>query len=175
MSSPPASLVPKSNAVNEAELIHNSSCPVLMVCKFLSALVEQQRQAKRVSSEQVAVFMNKISEIGSAYEATTCLRFNVTPVSLSSFAYVFTCLWVYTAIPVVVVTSGADAMSFSTSVIASTSLAFFYFGMYEAGTPMDDPLESVLKAMPIAEMATALSADLTSLVEEDESIPVFLQ
>mmetsp|Transcript_32765 Transcript_32765/g.104524 ORF Transcript_32765/g.104524 Transcript_32765/m.104524 type:complete len:241 (+) Transcript_32765:57-779(+) len=52
---PPASLVPLEGGIMEAEVLSVVSCPTAMVCKWITNLFEQQRQAQRITDTQVAL------------------------------------------------------------------------------------------------------------------------
>ena len=50
---PPASLIPLEGGVMEAEVLSVVSCPTAMVCKWITSLLEEQRQAARITDQQV--------------------------------------------------------------------------------------------------------------------------
>ena len=74
-----------------------------MVCKMIAALLEQQRAAKRISNEQVAVLMSKVSDLIESYHKSLSLQLAPAPSTLSSFAFSFTVLWAYTLGPIIAI------------------------------------------------------------------------
>ena len=86
----PSALRPKSGGSAESQALSSCKSPTLLVSQMLAKLVEEQRRAGRISNEQTAVMMGKISDLIDAYSSTLTLVLSPTPSSLSSFAYFFT-------------------------------------------------------------------------------------
>lgn len=87
----------------EAGVLSAVDNPTVMVCKMIAALLEQQRAAKRISNEQVAVLMSKVSDLIESYHKSLSLQLAPAPSTLSSFAFSFTVLWAYTLGPIIAI------------------------------------------------------------------------
>jgi predicted membrane chloride channel (bestrophin family) len=59
--------------------------------------------------------------------------------------------------------------------VCAARSAFFFFGLYEAGTLMEAPVKAVSTLVPLDDLKASLSDDLTTLVDDpEENVPVFL-
>ena len=57
----------------------------------------------------------------------------------------------------------------------SFGLSLFVFGLYEAGTVVEQPLKEAIDLVPLEASGFELSDDLSNLVDDpDSSVPVFL-
>ena len=63
---PPASLIPLEGGVMEAEVLSVVSCPTAMVCKWITSLLEEQRQAARITDQQVSVMTTELIKLMKA-------------------------------------------------------------------------------------------------------------
>lgn len=174
---PPTSLR-SADGKQEAEVLANVENPAVMASKLISSLIEQQRAAKRISSEQAAAFQGKVCELVSAYHDTLALALAPPPIALTSFAFFFTAAWAYSAGAVLAVTE-LSSNEYSTgfglllTVAYSCFISLFVFGLYEAGNVAEAPLKAVADLSALEDMTTGLSDDLASLVDDD-AVPVFI-
>jgi hypothetical protein len=172
---PPSSLRAADHKA-EAEILSAVGNPTVMVCKLLASLLEQQRAAKRISNEAVGVVMGKVTEMIDAHQATLSISLAPAPVALSSFTFFFTAVWAYSVGPVLALSQieeqTAPGMGLMLTVLYSLFLNLFFFGLYEAGNIVEEPLKVVQELVSTAEMAHDISDDLSSLVGGD--VPNFL-
>jgi len=178
MTVPPPAL---KGGKHEAEILAECHNPTLMVVKWIASLIEQQRQAQRVSNEQVAAMMGKLDDVIDAYHGSLAQTLAPSPATLNSFCNVSVTLWVYTFAPVVAMNElntneGVRMMSGLLHTLVYTfGSAFFFFGLYEAGTLMEAPVKAVSTLVPLDDLKASLSDDLTTLVDDpEENVPVFL-
>jgi hypothetical protein len=175
---PPSTLRASEIAKLEGEILSAVDNPTVMVTKMITALLEQQRAAKRISNEQVGVLMGKVDELLEAYHASLAILLSPAPVSMSAFTYFFTAAWAYlTAVSLAVIELGENT-EFATFGLGLTLcyaafLSLFIFGLYEAGNVVEAPIKAVLALIATDEMSHTLSDDLASIVGDD-SVPVFL-
>jgi len=174
----PTSLKPKEGGVLEMEQLSAGQNPTVMVCKMIASLVEQQRAAKRISNEQVAVVMEKISELVDAYHEALALVLAPVPSSLGSLTFFFTALFAYTLGPIIAFNELGDNLEFGSlglglTVFYTAMLSLFYFGLYEAGKTVEAPLAELSSLLSTSEMGYALSTDLANLVDDAE-VPIML-
>ena len=96
------------------------------------------------------------------------------------FSYFFVVVWVYSMAPVIAMMEMHDNgdlnnEGFGLGLAFSFFLALFYFGLYEAGKIIEQPLAGVVDLLPIDEMGHTLSDDLSNLVDDpNDEVPVFL-
>jgi len=169
---------PLKSGSSKEEVLTTASNPTLMICKLITALLEQQRAAKRISSEQVSVLMGKVDELVDAYHASFALILSPAPVSLTSFAFFFTASWAYLTGAALAVIELGDSAEFDTfglglTLCYSAFLSLFIFGLYEAGNVVEAPMKAAIALMAKEDMTTQLSDDLAALMD-DSSVPVFL-
>jgi predicted membrane chloride channel (bestrophin family) len=155
--------------------------PTVMVVKWIGSLLEKQRQAQRITSEQVAALSSELSKMLEAYHSAAAMQLAPMPASLSGFTYFFVVLWVYTACPAIAIVelksnghdlSGAGMLL---GLMYSFALSLFFFGLYEAGNIIEAPLKAVVALVPVDSMGFSLSDDLASLVDDpDGAVPVHL-
>jgi len=174
----PTSLKPKDGGKVEADVLSAVDNPTLMVCKMIATLLEQQSSAKRISNEQSAVLMGKVSDLIDAYTEALAIVLAPLPTSFSSFCYFFTCFFSYTVGPLIAFNELGDNLEFATLGLALTVfytfiLSNFFFGLFEAGKTLDAPLKTLASLLATDEMGYSLSDDLSNLVD-DEEVPVFL-
>jgi len=182
MTIPPASLRPAGGSKMEVEILASCSNPTVMVVKWITGLIEQQRQAHRISNEQVAAMMGKVDDLVDAYHGTLSLTLAPSTATLNSFSKFFVVVWVYTASPVLALKELADnsggvfdAAGFVLALAYTFGCALFFFGLYEAGTIMEKPVAAVTQLLPLDDLKYSLSSDLTDLVDDPEdTVPVFL-
>ena len=149
-----------------------------MVTKMLANLLEQQRSAKRISNEMAAVLASKVCELIETYHASLALALAPPPVALTSFTYFFTTAWAYTAgVTLAMAELGDNTYSAGAGLVITVTytafLSLFVFGLYEAGNVAEAPLKAVVALLSVDDLATSLSDDLASLVD-DPAVPVFL-
>jgi len=180
MTLPPATLRAAGGKM-EVEILASCSNPTVMVVKWITNLIEQQRVAHRISNEQVASMMHKIDDLIDAYHATLSQTLAPSTATLNSFSKFFVYAWVYTAAPVLALKELSDnsgslgSSGFFLALAYTFFCALFYFGLYEAGTIMEKPTDAVTKLLPLDDLQASLSADLTDLVDDPEDgVPVFL-
>ncbi|EOD23248.1 hypothetical protein EMIHUDRAFT_444211 [Emiliania huxleyi CCMP1516] len=177
---PPASLIPLEGGVMEAEVLSVVSCPTAMVCKWITSLLEEQRQAARITDQQVSVMTTELIKLMKVYQDTHGLQFTPMPAMLNGFSYFFVVVWVYSMAPVIAMMEMHDNgdlnnEGFGLGLAFSFFLALFYFGLYEAGKIIEQPLAGVVDLLPIDEMGHTLSDDLSNLVDDpNDEVPVFL-
>ena len=163
---PPASLTGA-----QGEALASAPNPTVLVAKMVASLFEQQRAAKRISSEQTALMMGKVGELVEAYHASLAMLLSPAPVSLTAFTYFFTAVWTYVSAAAIaemqLAASGLyPTFGFGLTLVYSGFLSLFVFGLYEAGNVVEAPLKSVMALIVTEDMSTALADDLTSLVED---------
>lgn len=173
---PPTSLR-STDGKQEAEILAAVENPAIMVTKNIAALVEQQRVAKRVSNEQSAVLMSKIADLVETYHASLSMTLAPPPVYLTSFTYFFTAAWAYTAgITLAVIELGDNTFYVGTGLVITVCytafISLFVFGLYEAGSIAEAPMQSVTALLDSDHLLASLSDDLSSLI--GDSVPVFL-
>jgi len=173
---PPTSLR-ADDGKQEAEILATVENPAVMTSKLIVSLVEQQRAAKRISSEQAAAYQAKVCELVGCYHSTLALALAPPPIALTSFAFFFTAAWAYSAGAVLAVTelcSNEYSTGFGLllTVAYSSFISLFVFGLYEAGNVAEAPLKAVADLSALDELTTSLSDDLASLV--DDAVPVFI-
>lgn len=172
---PPTSLR-SPDGKQEAEVLANVENPTVMVAKLVSSLIEQQRAAKRISSEQAAAFQGKVCELVTTYHETLALALAPPPLALTSFAYFFTATWAYSAGAMLAVTELSNNTYYTSAGLILTVgytafISLFVFGLYEAGST--DPLKAVTALSALEDITSSLSDDLSSLVDDD-AVPVFI-
>jgi len=177
MSTPPSSLAP-SGGSSEMAILSTVENPTVMVCKMIASAVEQQRAAKRISNEQTAVLMQKISELIETYHASLGLLLAPVDASFSSLTFFFTIIFSYTLGPIIAVNELGPELTYghlglTFTIFYSFMLSLFYFALYEAGKALEAPLKTAIAMVAIDDMGYTLSDDLSSLVDDD-SVPVFL-
>jgi hypothetical protein len=175
---PPSSLQRPDGSMQEMNILSAVDNPTVMICKMIASLLEQQRAAKRISNEQMSVLMVKISDLIEAYHMSLSNVLAPTTSAFASFTYTMTVIFVYTVGPIIAINELEANMQFggvglSLTIFYTLLLSLFYFGLYEAGKPVDAPLASLTATLAIEEMFYVLSDDLSSLVDDD-SVPVFL-
>jgi len=170
----PATPLRASEDKTESELLAASHSPTVMVCKLLAGLFEQQRAAKRITAEQTALVGSKISDMVATYHSTRAVLLAPSPVSLSSFTFFFTSAWAYTAGPAMALKLLETAPSTGVLPLAvyTFSLSLFFFGLYQAGEIVEEPLVYVTELINTKDTAHTLSDDLASIIGGD--VPVFL-
>jgi len=89
-----------------------------------------------------------------------------------------TVIFVYSLGPIIAINeleanSAFGSVGLSLTIFYTLIISLFYFGLYEAGKPIDAPLSGLTSTLAIDEMFYILSDDLSSLVDDD-SVPVFL-
>jgi len=174
---PPTSLRAPDGGAVEADILATVENPTVMVCKMIAALVEQQRAAKRVSNEVCALLMGKVTELVDGYHSSLAMLLAPMPVQLSTYTLFFVGCWTYTVGPTLAMMELADEadfkkMGFFLTIIYTFVLNLFFFGLYEAGNLVEAPLKYALEQVDTD--ATDLSDELSSLVDDDCSVPVFL-
>jgi predicted membrane chloride channel (bestrophin family) len=172
---PPSSL---KSGKRESEILSAVDNPTIMVCKMLASLLEQQRAAKRISNEQTAVLMGKISDLIDTYYASLSMVIEPTPSGLSSLTYCFTILFAYTLGPVIAVREVGENVQFaslglSLTIFYTFIISLFLFGLHEAGKMLGAPLKAIAELIATDEMGYTLSDELSSVID-DEDVPVFL-
>ena len=160
----------------EDELLATCPNPTVMVARLISALFEQQRAAKRITSEQVGVLMGKTGELIEAYHSSLSMLLSPSPISLTAFVYFFTAAWVYFSAAALAVIELGDSKAFHgfglwMTVCYSGFLSLFMFGLYEAGNVVEAPLKALMSLLASDAMAQTLSEDLSCLVD-DETVPI---
>jgi hypothetical protein len=175
---PPTALRSPDGSKLEGEVLSAVDNPTVMVCKMIASLLEEQRAAKRISNEQVAVLMTKVGELIDSYHASLSHLLAPEALSLTSFTYFFTCTWAYTAGAALAVSELGDntgefrGFGLGLTLAYTTFLSLFVFGLYEAGRILEEPLKAVMALIVTEDMSHSLSDDLASLVD-DASVPVF--
>lgn len=176
LASPPEALRSRHDK-SEADMLSSVDNPTVMVGKLIASSIEQQRQAKRISNEQSALFVSGVNELVATYHATLASFLSPLPVSLTSFTYVFTLLWVYTAGPVIAMNeigrNGVEPVALVLSLCFSFLLGIFFTGLYEAGKILEAPIHTAVTLLAIDEIGWSLSNGLSALVG-DGDIPVFM-
>jgi len=175
---PPSSLQRPDGSMHEMEILSAVDNPTVMICKMIASLLEQQRAAKRISNEQISVLMNKISDLIEAYHLSLSNVLAPTTSTFASFTYTMTVIFVYSLGPIIAINeleanSAFGSVGLSLTIFYTLIISLFYFGLYEAGKPIDAPLSGLTSTLAIDEMFYILSDDLSSLVDDD-SVPVFL-
>ena len=85
------------------------SNPTVMVCKYLAALIEQQRQAGRVTNEQATAFVGEIAKVIDTYHASRAQLLAPMSASMGAFTYFFVVVWMYTVCVVIAWNEDTDA------------------------------------------------------------------
>ena len=160
------------------------SNPTVMVCKYLAALIEQQRQAGRVTNEQATAFVGEIAKVIDTYHASRAQLLAPMSASMGAFTYFFVVVWMYTVCVVIAWNEDTDAATLGGTASMggvglpmglSFGLSLFVFGLYEAGTVVEQPLKEAIDLVPLEASGFELSDDLSNLVDDpDSSVPVFL-
>jgi predicted membrane chloride channel (bestrophin family) len=176
MTAPPKIMEGKQN---EAETLLTTSNPTIMCAKWVSTLLEQQRQANRISDSSTAVMMTKVDDLITAYHLSLAQQLAPGPATLNSFAKLFVLVYVYTACPVIAMKELKDTDTGLGPLIIALANSFFsalfFLGMYEAGKLMESPIKAVIATLPLDDLKFSLSEDLSDLVDDpDDSVPVFL-
>ena len=160
------------------------SNPTVMVCKYLAALIEQQRQAGRVTNEQATAFVGEIAKVIDTYHASRAQLLAPMSASMGAFTYFFVVVWMYTVCVVIAWNEDTDTATLGGTASMggvglpmglSFGLSLFVFGLYEAGTVVEQPLKEAIDLVPLEASGFELSDDLSNLVDDpDSSVPVFL-
>jgi hypothetical protein len=176
---PPPSLQRPDGSMHEMEILSAVDNPTVMICKMIASLLEQQRAAKRISNEQISVFMGKISDLIDAYHQSLGHALAPTTSTFASFTYTMTLIFVYSLGPIIAINElEANFVEFhglglGLTIFYTLVISLFYCGLFEAGKSVDAPLAGLTATLAIEEMFYVLSDDLSSLVDDD-SVPVFL-
>ena len=179
-----AAAPPPPTALRPPQVLGAVSNPTVMVCKYLAALIEQQRQAGRVTNEQATAFVGEIAKVIDTYHASRAQLLAPMSASMGAFTYFFVVVWMYTVCVVIAWNEDTDAATLGGTASMggvglpmglSFGLSLFVFGLYEAGTVVEQPLKEAIDLVPLEASGFELSDDLSNLVDDpDSSVPVFL-
>lgn len=178
MCAPPSKM---AGSATEASMLQAADNATMMVCKMLASLVEQQRAAKRISSEQTAVLMAKVADLVEAYHAGLTVMYAPIPTAISSLSFVFTIIFCYTLGPLIAFNELGDNLEYASLGLTLTIFytfvnSMFFFGLFEAGKKAELPFKEISTLIASDDMIVALSTDLADLTEaQGEALPVFLK
>jgi len=181
MASLPKALLPSSGS-SEAEVLTSCNNPTVMVIKLIAKLIDQQREAQRISPAQTAAMLGNVDSLLVAYHSSLAQSLAPSTSTLHSFSKFAVMFWVFTAAPVLALEELHELDEPGTirpsGLILSLAYTFFaalfFFGLYEAGTTMEKPVRAVTELTDLDDLKYSLSADLTDLVDED-TVPYFLK